>query len=649
MLSDDEQAFRLGPWTVDPMRGAISGPGGEAHHLEPKVMQVLVLLARDAGRLVTRDRLLDAVWSRHVAADQLLTRAISELRRVLDDQKSEPLYIETVPKRGYRLVGEVRAIEAGTSPPHLPTGPGAGRKSRQLVVAGGIAAMLAVALLAYDRLGGDRVVDGSATDAAAASAPTLSIAVLPFVNMSDDAANEYFAEGLAEEVRSLLATVPGAKVTARTSSSAFRDAQDVRIVGEVLGVDSVLEGAVRKSGDRVRITAQLIDASDRTTVWSGAYDRSMDDIFDVQEEVAAAIIDALNTRVGIYPERGRPTESAEAYASFLKAQMALNVQDPAAARAELLRAVELDPRFAEAYELLSHVYWTDIPEIEAAEEQQLMRDAAARALAIDPDLDFARVLLLEGTGPGHSLAEVLEAQAVVIRKQPGDPQALRTVTWNLMISGYLDEALRMAERYVEVDPLSSIAHVRHAAVLSAAGRKAESMAALQVAHELAPDSLEWYIGEAYLVRGDDRAAIPLLETGFRQRYEGSAEWIRELVTGARDPLTGQAYLDRSIPRVVRSLPSRKRELEEDLNRFYLFFGHLDRYFQIMLDEISDRSPSSWITVQYYLSNGVVYRETGFTAHPRYLEVAEALGFFEVWKRQGAPDFCTKADDRWVCR
>ncbi len=184
-----------------------------------------------------------------------------------------------------------------------------------------------------------------------------SIAVLPFVNMSDDAGNEYFSDGLSEEILNLLAKIPELKVIARTSSFAFKgQTGDIRGIGQQLGVKTLLEGSVRKSGERVRITAQLIDVSDGAHIWSETYDRTITDIFAVQDDVAAAIIDALQIHVSANPARGRPTESTEAYALFLKARASLNSGETGDAEEFVLRAIELDPKFAEAHELLAYCY-----------------------------------------------------------------------------------------------------------------------------------------------------------------------------------------------------------------------------------------------------------------------------------------------------
>ena len=147
-----------------------------------------------------------------------------------------------------------------------------------------------------------------------------SIAVIPFVNISDDPGNEFFCDGLTEEILTLLAKIPELKVIGRTSSYAFKGInEDLREIGRKLGVKTLLEGSVRKSGQRVRITAQLINASDGSHIWSESYDRTLIDIFEIQDDVASAIIDAMQLHVSAAPTRGQPTVSAEAYTLFLQA------------------------------------------------------------------------------------------------------------------------------------------------------------------------------------------------------------------------------------------------------------------------------------------------------------------------------------------
>ena len=657
MSSRLQKGFRLGPFIIKPQRGAVTGPHGETHHLEPKVMDVFVLLAEQANELVSRDQLLDAVWSGHVAADELLTGAISDLRRTLHDDSGDPKYIETVPKRGYRLIGQI----------HLPDGTRLEKnRSRSVTFTQlnehklALVIVTAVALgLIY--IGYEKFVVEQVEEEVPATTSTQveenneidrwekSVAVLPFVNMSDDPGNDYFSDGLSEEILTLLTKIPGLKVIGRTSSFSFKGKnEDLRVIGQTLGVKTVLEGSVRKSGDRVRITAQLVDVSDGAHIWSETYDRTMTDIFAIQDDVAAAIIDALQIHVGTNPTRGRPTESTEAYALFLKARASLNVFDYQDSKELLLEAIEIDPMFAEAYELLAANYFHQGGTvINAAEGQKLVGEAAAKALAIDPDLIFARALYQIGNIENWSFLGEIEAFERAVRKQPSNPELLYHLAWDLSVAGYLREAVGIAKRHANLDPLFRTANIRLAEVLYAVGSTSEATAALELQVKLGNDQAAWMLGLINLIATRDDIAFEYFDASEQQFFLRDTNSVRELVPRARDPVTGQAYLDRRIPQIVASVP------EEDaygwqltLTSWYLYFGYLDRYLELIL--ATDLTASTWTDAETLIRIGTIYRRLGFTAHPKYLEVAKSVGIMDVWEQRGPPDFCEKVDGQWVC-
>ena len=634
--------FLLGPWTVEPLAGAVTGPTGETKHLEPKVMDVLVCLAGHAGELVTRQQLLETVWNAGTGSDEQLTRAIGELRRAFGDSPGDASYIETVPKRGYRLIAEVRREPGRTDAAAVP-GRAARVPGRRLVTTAATVLVLALAYIAFNRIENDAIPDASV-------ASGKSIAVLPFVNLSDDPGNEFFSDGLSEEILNLLARVPGLKVIGRTSSFSFKGRpEDLREIGRALGVTNVLEGSVFKAGEQVRITTRLVDVSDGSTIWSDQYDRTMTDIFAVQDEIAAAILDELKIHVGNPPVRRQPTKVTEAYVQFLKARATLvNQDDVKQGEIALLRAIELDPKFAEAHELLAHLYWTAyIPGIPIPDTRRLMRDQAAAALAIDPSLPLARALYLMGNADKYSSPDVIEALESAARERPNDPAILRTLSWELLIAGYLQEALQTSEHYVDIDPLSSVAHIRCSVALRAAGRVPESRTEFKAAAALTSDNLDWYFGEMELYGNRDSAAVEYMKNSLRRQGFVDTTWLEDIVTRGRDPLSGQAYLDQQIPRIVESVPQNKREeLHDDLNRLYLLYGYLDRYFDIILEHLP--ADFAWTGVDMYVWYGTAFRSDGFTANPKYLEVAEWLGLTDVWDRRGPPDYCRKVEGRWVC-
>jgi TolB-like protein len=474
-----------------------------------------------------------------------------------------------------------------------------------------------------------------------------SIAVLPFVNMSSDPEQEYFSDGLAEEILSLLARVPGLKVIGRTSSFAFKGTnQDLRTIAETLDVSTVLEGSVRKSGDRLRIVAQLISAEDGSHIWSESFDRTLTDVFDVQDSVAASIIDALQIHLGEAPTRGRPTENSNAYALFLQARAALNKLEAQTAIRLLLKAIELDPTFAEAYEQLAFSFWWQAEAMDAAEAQTRMHDAAAQALAINPGLLVAQALFEASRIDDYSFLREIEAFERVLREEPNHGGAADALIYELQQAGYFQEALGIAKRFVDLDPLSPLAHYAWYQALKSTGRRHEALASLEVAEQFDMSTATWELGIVNL--GFDRDEIAIAHFEARLQEQGlPMVWVRDLVVGARDPETGQAYLDRVIPQILAATPEDQSiGMRVTLTWFYLSFGFVDRYFEL-IDELGV-SGGEWSDAEFLVFAGTTDRRSGFTAHPMYMEVAEALGLVDLWEQRGPPDFCENIDDQWVC-
>ncbi len=525
------------------------------------------------------------------------------------------------------IMTELEADAAGYTEPI-----GIGRQIDFVIIA---LLIIAVGWLVYDKTIVAPVLDNS-------------IAVLPFVNMSDDPGNDYFSDGMSEEILNLLARIQGLKVIGRTSSFSFKGKnEDLRVIGQMLGVKTVLEGSVRKSGDRVRITAQLINVSDGTHIWSETYDRTLTDIFAVQDDVAAAIIDALQIHVGAIPTRGRPTESPVAYALFLKARAAVNIMEWRDAEELLLKSIELDPNFAEPYELLAFTYATNYADDDA---QRLAREAAAKAITLDADLVMARAFYETAIPGPYTHLRALEAYERAARERPDSPWILEGLVFLLTEYGYLEEALGFAERYVELDPLSLIAQSYWATTLYAVGRTSEAVAMLESANQsdLDPGLIKWTIAGVHLVENRDEAAIMHFESWLQRHDYPDPTWFRELVTGARDPESGQAYLDRRIPQIVASMAEEDAfSWQGGLTSLYLYFGYLDRQFELIL--ATDPDDLTWHFAGQHVWRGTVFRRLGFTAHPKYLKVAELMGIVHIWEQRGPPDFCEKVGDEWVCR
>jgi tetratricopeptide (TPR) repeat protein len=390
----------------------------------------------------------------------------------------------------------------------------------------------------------------------------------------------------------------------------------------------------------------LIDVSDGSHLWSDTYDRTLIDIFAVQDDVAASIIDALQIHISTAPARGRPTENSEAYTFFLSARAALNRLDPVAARRSAQKAVELDPMFAEAYELLADAYWNSGGTIDSKKAERGVNDAAAKALAIDPSLFFSQAMLT-GSEAGRSWSWSMETLDRMAREEPNHLGLMSVLSWDLQIAGYFKEALSITERWVELDPLSPGAHFRLFYSRLSTGKAGEALESLKTVEQLGLPYASLAFAFFHLGEKQDEAAIESLETYF-QSSGLPTDLAQELIVGARDPETGQAFLDQLVPQIVASRPDDRSALETriDLTPLYSVFGFLDRYFELLFE--LGISTSGWDDAEVPVHESTVVRRTGFTAHPRYLEIAKTWDLIELWDQRGAPDHCEKLDGQWVC-
>jgi len=286
-----------------------------------------------------------------------------------------------------------------------------------------------------------------------------SIAVLPFVNMSAEADQDYFSDGLSEELLNVLTHVDGLVVASRTSSFAFKnDSRNVRQIARALRVANILEGSVRKSGDRIRITAQLIDTANDRHLWSDSYDRNMDDIFQIQDEIANAIVSALTTELGI----GLGSVSVDSATSNLDAyDLYLNGRELFLARENLPKswtlleqATSMDPEFARAWDTLAavHSVATSWDRGDGIDHDALSLAAAHRALEIDPDLSMAYAVIgmkFEVTGEGY--AGAIRNLDIAIEKDPKNATAWLWRGITLKSMGYFDKAIADFQRCLDID------------------------------------------------------------------------------------------------------------------------------------------------------------------------------------------------------
>jgi TolB-like protein/Tfp pilus assembly protein PilF len=328
-----------------------------------------------------------------------------------------------------------------------------------------------------------------------------SVAVLPFVNMSGNPENEYFSDGLTEELLNVLAKMDGLRVAARTSSFRFKgEVGDPAEIGQALNVNHLLEGSVRQSGDRIRITAQLINASDGYHLWSETYDRTLDDVFAIQDEISRAVASALEVRLLGGPDAASPvrvaTRDMDAYNAYLKGTQLLagsGVDTYREAEALFEEALRLDPDFAAAHAGLARA-WVDLANwgtLNVQETLPKVQEQIDKALAIDPQLPDAWVLKAwirywrdpvrrDRAGTAENLRQALELE-------PGNVRASEWLAFVLAQMGERDEAVEVLDQAIKRDPLSVALRLQMGQILEILTRFEEAEASYHLAVDLAPD------------------------------------------------------------------------------------------------------------------------------------------------------------------
>jgi TolB-like protein/Flp pilus assembly protein TadD len=502
-MPGDTRAYRFGEFTLEAGERQLLR-SGQPVILRPKAFQTLRFLVEHRGRLVTHDELLNSVWADTNVSEAVLTHCITEVRQALDDDPHQPRYLKTIPRVGYKFIAEIGTIDTSARP--------------------------------------------SGSTAATAAAAATAIAVLPFANISGDPENEYLCDGLSEELINGLTQVPDLRVVAHSSSFAFKGRDsDVREIGRQLNVGSLLEGSVRKSGDRIRISAQLINAADGYHVWSEQYDRKLVDVFAIQDEISAAILQQLKIRL-LTPRRTarRPTDSVEAYHLYLKGRTFWHRRFRGRLQNAIEcfeRAIEIDPRFAQAYTGLADCYGTLGVWAFARPESVFpkARDLARRALDIDDTLAEAHASLgLIDTFFGWDWDAAGRDFARAIDLNPG---SALTRLWNghyLSIVGRFDEAFTEMRIAQDLDPLSPVVSANLGWTYTLAHQYDRAIEELQAALGFDPANglAHFYLGYAFAERKKFSDAIRSFEkareeTGGMPWLAESLGWVRGLAGNER--------------------------------------------------------------------------------------------------------------------
>jgi DNA-binding winged helix-turn-helix (wHTH) protein/TolB-like protein/Tfp pilus assembly protein PilF len=516
---DMRSGVRIGAWRADPATNELRR-AGDCLRIEPKAMEVLMALAGRAGEVVSRQALFAEVWPGVVVGDEALTQTIIKLRRALGDDPKAPAYIETIAKRGYRLIAPV-----GEQPARAPA-------LGKWTWAGAMAALLAATAVA--------VVFWN-TQAERPATEALTVTVLPFEAVGPGREHDYLARGIGSDLMTDLSRLPGLRLISPSADKAAR-------------ARYVVSGSVQREGAALRVNVRLVDARSGEQLWSQRFEQPFGDLFALQSEIGRSVVEHLPARIGEAERQRlarRYTTSAQAYDYFLRGQalfLVRRTRDNQEARALFAKALELDPKFARAYAALAMTYAMDYryqtsPEASAPLKRAL--DLAETAREIDP-----------------AIPEVYWALGFV------QTQGRRH-----------DEALASLAKAIELNPSYADAYAFMGGIHTYLGRPAKSIPLLRAALRLNPDGGHLYyllLGRAYLFEDDSEQALFNLRQAYARNAENletrlylaaalaahgeraDAAWEAEQIRAIEPGFTARGWLE-TYP--LTSVPHRERLLE----------------------------------------------------------------------------------------
>ena len=587
--------YRFGQFVLDSRRRTLSHADSSIS-LTPKAFDVLLFLAQNPNRLVTKEELLQAVWGDTFVEEGNLTQYIYNLRKALGDNSEDARLIVTIARKGYQFTADLTVAEAADTKQavvQLPTANGslanaervlgnpadeAVRKAPTLWRNAAALAALTVILAALSYVSW-RHFSGTTPP----RSHKIMLAVLPFENLTGDPNKDYLADGLTEETISHLGRLSPEQlgVIARTSVMGYKR-KDERLdqIGRDLAVEYVLENSLRESGNHIRITSQLIQVKDQAHVWSQDYDYSMKDILNIEDDVAKAL--AHEVRLRLTPQQYAQsaeshTPSPEAFDAYLQGYYFFQRntdKDRGMAAKYYERATQLDPSYALAWAGLSGVLeWQASRGIIRAEQgNRLAREAVERALALNPNLATAHAQmgrLKQRVDFDWAGADASFQQAIAI--EPQNLESVRLAATSAALRGRFDEALRLDRRAIEVDPLSGDSWERLAETEFFSAQLDEAAAHAQKALELSPDVYPGRIllGEIYVIQGRPQNALTEIESA---HYEPLRAFVRAIAYYA---LRREKESDTSLSELIANNPANAFQIAE----VYAFRNQSDKAFE----------------------------------------------------------------------
>jgi TolB-like protein/DNA-binding winged helix-turn-helix (wHTH) protein len=520
----------FGVFAVDVDAGELLKQGTRVR-LQDRPFQLLVALLKRPGEVVSREELRERLWpdGTFVDFDHNLSSAVNKLRTALDDSAQHPRYIETVGRRGYRFVYPV-SVTAPSSESVVPVSQAPrGQRLLPVLLSVGLLASAVAVLFALGRDTDPRTAD---------RATVRSIAVLPLRNLSNDAEQEYFSEGLTDALITRLAAVEGLRVISRTSAMRYKDSRKpLPVIARELNVDAVLEGSVLRAEGRVRITAQLIEAATDRHVWARSYERDHRDILDLQNDVARDIAESVRIKVGpaVRPARARPL-NPEAHQAYLLARYRWYTRrsdELLLAIADFQRAISLDPEYALAHAGLADVYLV-LPLLTATTQEEAYpkaKQAAEQALALDPALAeahnssaYVKMYL------NWDFVAAEQGFRRAIELNPGYATAHQWYSELLAFLGRHAEAIAEIRKALELDPLSAVMHHQAGQTYQQARQYDQAIVEYRNAMALLPEFVAPNMFMSLAFRRSGR--LTQAAAAMKAAYPNEDLWTSELATAA---------------------------------------------------------------------------------------------------------------------
>ena len=494
--------YRFDDFVVDPETWRLSR-GGQEIHLKPGVLELLIYLIANRGRLVTRQELMDTVWGDTVISESALTQAVARLRKALGEDATTHRYLETVRSRGYRFVATVEEIETPHQPDLSPEKGGATIVRRALMAVA--ATILALVILAV-------VWPGAFQHEAPEVGVIRSLAVLPLNNLTGDPEQDYYVDGLQDILITELSQIRGLRVISRQSTIRYRDSElPTSDIAAELGVDAIVEGSLLREGNRIEVTVQLIDGRSDEYLWAKRYKRETPNVFDLILEIANAIDVEVTTKVPQEPGRLShewtgpvDTRAVDAYALGIAHLDRFTKDGIRTAISQFQMAVAIEPKFALAWGQLAvaHAMHALFGFAHPRESVEKWRAAALKAIEADDQvaighsaLGWARMYTWDFDGACESFAEALSLD-------PSAPYAMHGDADCLMLDGHMDENIARVREIRSVSPFSVMHNLPLCSHLFMARRFDESVTATKdVQAQNRQLSLHWFLALVYWQQG----------------------------------------------------------------------------------------------------------------------------------------------------